>query len=339
MNPNLFLPRLLAFALLLALVPASAFAQTPTDTMPADTAAADTAMEDMDAVMEPPADATANAEARTQFSAAIEAAQAASANASPEGYIEAGEHYLQAADLAEASGDAGLEASVTDVRGNASKAFVNAGSAYSNAEDFGNAAAQFQRAAEIARDIEDAELGAKTFYNAGVAYVSAEDFPSAVAALDAAIEMAPENLDYVYVRGVALSKSGDMEASEKTLMELAEAAEAAGDEAMATKARETVGKSYLSAAYADLQGGRFSSAIEGLDKAAPFLGEDDATLNTLYANSYYKLGVGQVKAEQFSAAQRSLQQAQTYGRRAGKNAIVSGAQAQLDYIKQVQEQG
>ena len=223
--------------------------------------------------------------------------------------------------------------------GNAAKAFVNAGSAYSDAEDFGNAAAQFERAAEIARELEDTEMGAKTFYNAGVAYVSAEDFPSAVAALDAAIEMAPEEMNYYYVRGVALRGSGDAEGSEAALVELAERAEAAGDEAMAMKARETVGKGYLSAAYAELQAGRFSSSIEGLDKAAPFLAEDDATLNTLYANAYYKLGVSQVKAEQLAAAKRSLQQAQTYGRRAGKDAIVNGAQAQLDYIEQVQAQG
>lgn len=330
MNSNFLLPRLLAFALLLA--PASAFAQTS-----ADTVAVDTEMEDV--AVTPAEGGASNAEARTQFGAAIEAAQAASQQASAESYIEAGEQYLQAADIATASGDADLEASVTDVRGNAAKAFVNAGSAYSGAEDFANAAAQFERAAEIARDLEDAEMGAKTFYNAGVAYVSAEDFPSAVAALDAAIEMAPDEMNYHYVRGVALRGSGDAEGSEAALVELAERAEAAGDEAMAVKARETVGKGYLSAAYADLQAGRFSSSIEGLDKAAPFLAEDDATLNTLYANAYYKLGVSQVQGEQLAAAKRSLQQAQTYGRRAGKDAIVNGAQAQLDYIAQVEAQG
>lgn len=334
MNSNTLSLRLLAFALVLALAPAGAFAQTAADSVAADEMTDD--MKDMSMTSE---DGGANAEARTQFGAAVEAAQAASQTGSADSYIEAGEQYLKAAEIADASGDTDLKVSAVDVRGNAAKAFVNAGSAYSDADDFGNAAAQFERAATIARDLEDAEMGAKTFYNAGVAYVSAEDYPSAVAALDAAIEMAPDEMNYYYVRGVALRGSGDAEGSEAALVELAERAEAAGDEAMAMKARETVGKGYLSAAYADLQAGQFSSAISGLDKAAPFLAEDDATLNTLYANAYYKLGVSQVKGEQLAAAKRSLQQAQTYGRRAGKDAIVNGAQAQLDYIDQVEAQG
>jgi len=334
MNISTFLSRLLAAALLLALVPASAHAQVTEDAMES----TDVETEEV-SVPDAENGAAANAEARTQFGEAIEAAQAANELATAGGFIQAGEHYLEAAEIAMNSGDAELENRVTDVKSNASKAFVNAGSAYSEADDIASAAAQFERAAEIAKEIDDVDFGAKTYYNAGVAYVSAEDFESALTALDAAIEMAPDNLDYYYVRGVALNKSGDAEASEEALMELAERAEAADDAAMATKARETVGKGYLSAAYADLREGRFSAAIAGLDKAAPFLAEDNATLNTLYANSYYKLGVEQVKAEQFGAAQRSLQQAQTHARVAGKDAIVTGAQAQLDYIAEVQAQG
>jgi tetratricopeptide (TPR) repeat protein len=334
MNLPPFLSRLFAFALLLALVPVSANAQVTEEAM-------ETTDVETEEVSIPDAEngAAANAEARTQFGEAIEAAQAANEMSTAEGFIEAAEHYLEAAEIAMGSGDAELEARVTDVKSNASKAYVNAGSAYSEADDIASAAAQFEQAAEIAREIDDTEFGAKTYYNAGVAYVTAEEYENALAALDAAIEMSPDNLDYYYVRGVALNKSGDAEASEAALMELAEKAEAADDAAMASKARQTVGKSYLSAAYADLQGGRFSAAVAGLDKAAPFLAEDDATLNTLYANSYYKLGVEQVQAERFDAAQRSLQQAQTHARRAGKDNIVTGAQAQLDYIAQVQAQG
>jgi tetratricopeptide (TPR) repeat protein len=334
MNIPTFLPRLLTFALLLALVPMSANAQVTEEAM-------ETPDVETEEVSVPDAEngADANAEARTQFGEAIEAAQAANELATAEGYIQAGEHYLEAAEIAMNSGDAELEARVADVKSNAAKAFVNAGSAYSEADDLANAAAQFERAAEIASEMDDTEFAAKTYYNAGVAYVSAENFDSALDALDAAIEMAPDNLDYYYVRGVALRGSGDAEASEQALMELAERAEAADDTAMATKARQMIGKSYLSAAYAALKDNRFSVAIEGLNQAAPYLAEDDATLNTLYANAYYKLGVEQVQAEQFDAAQRSLQQAQTHARRAGKDAIVNGAQAQLDYIAQVQAQG
>lgn len=334
MNIPAFLPRFFAFALLLALVPMSANAQVTEEAMES----TDVETEEV-SVPAPENASAANAEARTQFGEAIEAAQAANELATAQGFIQAAGHYLEAAEIAMNSGDAELEARVTDVKSNASKAYVNAGSAYSEADDIASAAAQFEQAAEIAKEIDDTEFGAKTYYNAGVAYVTAEDFPAALAALDAAIEMAPDNLDYYYVRGVALNKSGDAEASEAALMELAEKAEAADNAAMASKARETVGKSYLSAAYADLQGGRFSAAVAGLDKAAPFFSEDDATLNTLYANSYYKLGVEQVQAERFDAAQRSLQQAQTHARLAGRDNIVTGAQAQLDYIAQVQAQG
>jgi tetratricopeptide (TPR) repeat protein len=330
MNVPTFLPRLFAFALLLALVPVTATAQT--------TEAVDTETEEV-SVPDAENGAAANAEARTEFGEAIEAAQAANESGTAEGYIEAAQQYLAAAEIAVSSGDPELESRVADVKSNASKAYVNAGSAYSDAEDLASAAAQFEQAAMIARDIEDTEFGAKTFYNAGVAYVSAEDFERALAALDAAIEMAPENLDYYYVRGVALRGSGDAEGSEQALMELAETAEAAGDEAMAAKALDTIGKTYLSAAYAELKDGNFSGAIAGLDQAAEYLDENHGTLNTLYANAYYKLGVDQVQSEQLDAAKRSLEQAQTHARLAGKDAIVSGAQAQLDYIAQVQAQG
>ena len=329
MNPITALSRLLALALLLVLAPAGAFAQV-TDT---------TGVEAEDVDLELEETASANTEARDAFTAAVEAAQAASAQATAEGYVTAGERYAEAVEIATTSGDSELEARVAGVLGNATKAYVDAGSAYSAAEDFGNAAAQFERAAGLAAQAGDAELQAKTLYNAGVAYVSAEDFERAVALLDTAITLTPDELNYYYVRGVAQGQAGDAEGSAQTLTALEARADSLGDEAMATRARQTLGRTHLIAARDAIQAERYNDAIRALDQAAPYLGEDDASLNTFYANAYYRLGVGQVKAENFSAAQRSLEQAQTYARRAGNDNIANGAQAQLDYIREVQAQG
>lgn len=318
--------RLFTLALLLALAPAGAFAQT-TDT---------TGVEAEDVDLELEETASANAEARDAFTAAVEAAQAASAQGTAEGFVEAGEQYVAAYDIAAASGDSELEARAAAVLENATKAYVDAGSTYSGAEDFGNAAAQFERAAELAEQAEDTALQSKTLYNAGVAYVSAEDFARAVELLDDAIELAPDELNYYYVRGVAQSQAGDAEGSTATLSALEARADSLGDEGMATKARQMLGRSFLIAARDAIQAERYSDAISALDQAAPYLGEDDASLNTFYANAYYRLGVGQVQAENYGAAQRSLEQAQTYARRAGRDNIVTGAQAQLDYIREVQ---
>lgn len=317
--------RLLTLLLLLALAPV-AFAQT-TDTTGVEAEEVDLELEET---------ATANTEARDAFTAAVEAAQAANAQGTTEGFLEAGEKYAEAYEIASASGDSELEARSAAVLENATKAYVDAGSAYSGAEDFGNAATQFERAAELAGMAENAELQAKTLYNAGVAYISAEDFDRAIELLDRSIELDPDNLNYYYVRGVAQGQAGDAEGSAETLTALQARADSLGDEAMGTKARQTLGRMHLITARDALQAERYSDAISALDQAAPFLGEDDASLNTFYANAYYRLGVGQVQAENYGAAQRSLQQAQTYARRAGRDNIVTGAQAQLDYIKQVQ---
>lgn len=325
------LSRLFALALMLVLAPAGAFAQEPAaDTVGVEAEEVDTDME---------ATASANTEARDAFTAAVEAAQAATEQGTPEGHVEAGERYAEAAEIAAESGDSELEARLGGVLENATKAFVDAGSLYSGAEDFGNAATQFERAAELAEQAEDTELQAKTLYNAGVAYVSAENFERAVELLDEAIALAPDELNYYYVRGVAQGQAGDAEGSAATLADLEARADSLGDETMATKARQTLGRSYLIVARDAIQAERYSDAISALDEAAPYLGEDNESLNTFYANAYYRLGVGQVQAENFSAAQRSLEQAQTYARRAGNDNIANGAQAQLDYIREVQAQG
>jgi len=325
MKPTNPFARLLALALLLVLAPTGAFAQT-TDT---------TGVEAADVDLELEASATANAEARDAFTAAVEAAQAANAQGTAVGYVEAGEQYAEAYEIAAASGDAELEARSAAVLENATKAYVDAGSAYSEAEAFGDAAAQFERAAELAGQAGDAELQAKTLYNAAVAQVSAEDFARAVELLDEAITLSPDDLNYYYVRGVAQGQAGDAEGSAATLTALEARADSLGDEAMATRARQTLGRTHLIAARDAIQAERYSDAIAALDKAAPYLGEDDASLNTFYANAYYRLGVGQVQAENYGAAQRSLEQAQTYARRAGRDNIVTGAQAQLDYIREI----
>ncbi|MEM8560114.1 MAG: hypothetical protein AAGG50_20035, partial [Bacteroidota bacterium] len=70
--------------------------------------------------------------------------------------------------------------------------------------------------------------------------------------------------------------------------------------------------------------------------AAEYLGPDNETLNKLYTSAYYKLGVAQVRAEQFSSAKGNFEQALAYGRRAGMDRIVGAAQQQLDYIAEVQ---
>ena len=333
MMSSLF-PRLLALALALVLLPMSAQAQ---DTLTADSTAA--AEADVEAEMEVDATLATDGDARTAFTEAVEAAQAASAEATADGYIMAAEKYVEAAGIAESSGDTELMDRRSAVLENATKAYVDAGTAYSDANDFANAAAQFERASELAAQVENPDLQAKTSFNAGTAYVKAEDYTRALALLDAAIEIAQDDLNYQYVRAIALQSSGDTEGSEAAFAELATQAEAAGDEEMMTRVGETVGKGYLIEANTALKADRYNDAVAALDKAAPFLGGEHVALNKLYASSYYKMGVAQVKSEQFSSAQRSLGRAIEYGRKAGLDKIVSGAQAQLDYVEQVQAQG
>ncbi len=333
--PTLF-PRLLALAFALVLLPMSASAQ---DTMTADTTAMEMEADSAAVDMEMGATGSANADARTAFGEAVEAAQAASAEATAESYIMAAEKYTEAAEIAKTSGDADLEASMSAVLENATKAYVDAGSAYSDADDFAKAAVQFERASELAAQVENPDLQAKTSFNAGTAYVKAEDYTRALALLDAAIEIANDDLNYQYVRAVALRSSGDVEGSEAAFANLAASADSLGDAEMKARVGDTVGKGYLIEANTALKADRYNDAVASLDKAAPFLGEDHEALNKLYASSYYKMGVAQVKAEQFSSAQRSLARAIEYGRKAGLSSIVNGAQAQLDYVEQVQAQG
>ncbi len=290
-------------------------------------------------VDEMPETGTVNADARVQIEALMAEARAASEQATADSYMMAAEKYLEAAEAAEASGDDQLAESATGMKQGAAKAFVDAGSAYSAEEKHADAAAQFSRAADVAEGLEDAELQAKTSFNAGTAYFQAEDYPAALPMLDAAILLSPEELNYYYVRGLALRGSGDTEAYETAFAELAARADSVGDTDMAQKVGDAVGKGYLVEAQGAIKANRYNDAVEALDKAAPFLGEGHEALNKLYASAYYKMGVSQVKAEQFSSAQRSLGQAIEYGRRAGLSQIVTGAQSQLDYVKQVQEQG
>ena len=91
-------------------------------------------------------------------------------------------------------------------------------------------------------------------------------------------------------------------------------------------------------AYAD--GGDFENGMAQLntatlDEATPLLGEDNETLNKLYAGAYYRLGAAQVQSESFGPAQSNLEQALAYARRAGMDRIVGAAQQQLDYIAEV----
>ncbi len=326
MTTRTLFPRLLALALVLILAPATVEAQTTSEPVAAP----------VDELSET---GTVNADARAQIEEMMTAARAANEQGTAEGYAMAAEKYLEAADAATASGDTQLAESATGMRQGAAKAFVDAGSMYSEAEDHAAAAEHFSRAAEVAEQLEDNALRAKTSFNAGTAYMQAEDYTMALPLLDAAILLSPDELNYYYVRGLALRSSGDTEGYETAFAELAARADSLGDADMAEKVGETVGKGYLIEANAAVKADRYSDAVAALDKAAPFLGEDHETMNKLYASAYYKMGVSQVRAEQFSSAQRSLSQAVTYGRRAGLDSVVNGAQQQLDYVKQVQEQG
>src|SRR5690554_3917942 len=104
--------------------------------------------------------ASANAEARTEYGAALEAARAANEQRTPEGFIEAAGRYVAAAEIAEASGDAELEAQASTAREAAVKAYVDAGDAYSAASDYASAATQYEAAADVAEQIGNADLQA-----------------------------------------------------------------------------------------------------------------------------------------------------------------------------------
>ncbi|MEM1043751.1 MAG: hypothetical protein AAGI91_14130 [Bacteroidota bacterium] len=282
---------------------------------------------------------TVNADARAEIETMMTEARAANDLATADGYVMAAEKYLAAAEAAKASGDGQLAESATGMMEGAAKAFVDAGSTYSAAEEHAAAAEQFSRAADVAEQLENGEMQAQISAQAGTAFMKAEDYTMAIPMLDAAILLSPDELNYYYVRGLALRSSGDAEGFEAAFADLAMRADSLGDEAMAAKVGDTVGKGYLIEANTALKADRFGDAVSALDKAAPFLGEDHESMNKLYASAYYKMGVSQVRAEQFSSAQRSLSRAIEYGQRVNLSPIVNGAQQQLDYIRQVQEQG
>jgi len=289
-----------------------------------------------DAPPPPPPASEDNGDARAAYGAAVEEAQAAAARGTAEGHMEAGDTYLHASEIARDSGDDELVPVARGAREAAVRSFVDAGSAFAGQQNFMEAGEAFLRASEVADDLGDDALQARVTSNAGTAFLQAEDFDRAVAQFDRARQLAPENLDYAYLRAVALRGTGDTDAALAAFSEVAETAEAAGDADNLQKANMQAGRMHLVAARDAIQAQNFRSAIQALDQAAQFLPEDDGNLNTMYANAYYRLGVGQVQAEQWGPARTSLQRAQEYARTAGRDAIVQGAQQQLDYIREVQ---
>lgn len=281
------------------------------------------------------ADASANADARTQFGEQLDTAKALVDAGDPESLVQAGETFLQAAETAKGSGDAELAERTTNTLENALKAFMDAGTAYSGADNHEAGAAQFVRAAEVAAMLEDPTVQAQALSNATVAYLKVENTDGALSSIDEAIVLVPSDLNYHYTRGVVQRSAGDTEGAIATFAKLDTLATEAGDDAMVEKARDNAGKIHLVAAQEALKAKAYQDAVDAVDAAVPFMGEDNKTVQTFYANAYYRLGVDQVKAENWNAAERSLNKAKEYGQSSGKSKIVQGAQAQLDYIKQV----
>lgn len=278
---------------------------------------------------------TANAEAREQYGALAEEAGALADMADAASLMQAAGKYLEAAELAASSGDEELTSRVSNARQQAVKAYIDAGSLLASADDHAAAAEAFSAAAKVAHDLEDAELEAKARYNASVAYVSLEDFENALTSIDSAIVLVPADLNYLYVKGVTLSKAGDMDGAGMAFARLDTLAAEAGDTDMVEKARSQLGRSHLVAANGLVKEKNYSGAIEHLDLAAPYLGEDDRTLNTLYATAYYRLGADQVQKEQLGPAESNLKKGIAHAQKAGQQKLVSGIQQQLDYIEQV----
>lgn len=278
----------------------------------------------------------ASAEARAAYAAAIEAAEAAEAQGTAAGHAEAAEAYARAAEIARTSGDAELEAVVGGTLEAAIRARVNAASVLAGQNDYAGAATQFEAAAALAAELDNAELRAQLTSNAATAHIQAEAFDRAVATLDAVIAEQEDNLDLRHLRAQALLRAGRTDAAAEALLDLRDRARAAGDEQNLARANEAAGRIHLMAARDAIQAENFRQAIEALDRAAEFLPENDVNLHTFYANAYYRLGVNQVRAEQWAAARASLQRAQEHARIAGRDQIVTGAQQQLDFIRQVQ---
>lgn len=279
---------------------------------------------------------TDNGEARVAYGEAIERAQTAAATGTVDGYRAAADAYLSAIEIADNSGDSELIVNVGSLREAAVAALADAGAIEIAASSFASAGELFLQAADLAAEIDNGSIQAQVTANAGTAFIQAEDFGRAAEAFSAAAELQPENLDHLFYYAVALRNDGQLDESVDAFSDLAARAEAAGDDANLTRANETAGRIFLAAARDEIQAQNFRAAITELDRAAQFLPEDDANLNTFYANAYYRIGVSQVQGEQFSAARTSLQRAQQHARTAGRDQIVQAAQAQLDYIQQVQ---
>lgn len=277
-----------------------------------------------------------NGEARIAYGAAIERAQEVAAAGTSEGFQAAAEAYLEAVEIAENSGDDELIVNVGSLREAAVAALSDAGAIEIAASSFASAGSIFLQAADIAALIDNPAIQAQVTANAGTAFIQAEDFARAAEAFGTAFEIQPDDLDHLFYYAVSLRNNGQVDESVEAFVDLATRADEAGDEANLTRANETAGRIFLAAARDEIQAQNYRAAITELDRAAQFLSEDDANLNTFYANAYYRIGVGQVQSEQYSSARSSLQQAQRYARTAGRDQIVQGAQQQLDYIQQIQ---
>jgi len=284
----------------------------------------------------PPPPVETEGDDRAEYGAAVESAQELAAQGTADGFARAGDEYMRAAEIAAVSGDEELEVLARGATEAAVSSYADAGSTHMSQEAFADAGAHFLRAAEVAGTIDDQTLQARLTSNAGTAFLQGQQFNEAVEAFDRARELNPDNLDYAYLRAVAIRQGGDTDAAITAFEELATAAETAEDQDNVAKAHEAMGRIHLLAGRDAVQAQDWRGAISALDRAAEFLAEDDANLNTLYANAYYRLGVSQVQAEQWGAARTSLQRAQTYARTAGRDQIIQGAQQQLDYIQQVQ---
>lgn len=277
----------------------------------------------------------ANADAREQYGAMIEEAGALAEMADGTSLLQAAIKYIEAAELAANSGDAELADRAGNAKEQAVKAYVDAGSVFASADNHEAAAEAFDKAADVAEELGDAELEAKAKYNASVAYVSLQNFENALGAIDRAIILIPSDLNYHYVKGITLRSAGNIDDAVMTFARLDTLALEAEDADMSAKARENLGKTHLIVGQQLLKDKNYRDAIAHLDQAAPYLGEDDRSLNLLYANAYYRIGADQIQREQIDSAETNLNKAKMHAEKAGQQKLVSGIQQQLDYIAEV----
>ncbi|MEL7360534.1 MAG: hypothetical protein AAFN13_00535 [Bacteroidota bacterium] len=333
----------LALLLLFALVAVPAVAQSTEETPMADAAEMTESAEMADEA----APAEGAADARTAYTQKLEEAQAAAEADTAEGYLQAASLYLEARDIAAESGDDELVPFAASATESAVASYKSAGDAYKAAAEaagedeaaaataYMSAAEQFVLAADLTSGLDNAGNEATLRYFAGDAYADGGDFENGMAQLNTAIELAPEEYNFQLVRAQVMMKSGDMEGAQTSLTELIATTEEAGESSVNSMAGQMLGMTYLRAANAQIKDKDYSAGIATLDEAAPLLGEDNETLNKLYAGAYYRLGAAQVQSESFGPAQSNLEQALAYARRAGMDRIVGAAQQQLDYIAEV----